>query len=141
MKPLLILTSLIWLTAAAPVWPQSNPENDGCAKARDPVRCAMRETALKTCADLRGVDKQLCFEEQMLPMECGTAQDPARCERVRLAKATCSEQIGEAHRRCLREQGALTEPARKKVKPGKKKRAKPGSTAKTKAKPVAAISK
>lgn len=130
MKPSLILAGLAWL-AAAPACAQSNPENGACAKARDPIRCETREAALKTCADLRGVDKRLCFEEQMLPVECATAQDPARCERVRLAKATCGDQAGEDHRRCLREQGAPAELAKKKVKITKKKRAKPRS-AKTK---------
>jgi len=132
MKPSLILAGLAGLLAAAPAWAENSPEGDACAKARDPVRCETRDAALKTCADLRGVDKRLCFEEQMLPVECGTAQDPARCEHVRLAKAACGDQLGEEHRRCLRAQGAPAEPARKKAKSTKKKRAKPHSTAKTK---------
>lgn len=132
MKPSPILASLAWLAAVAPTWAQSDPEAGACARARDPVRCEMRDAALKTCADLRGMDKRLCFETHMAPIECTTAQDPARCERIQQAKATCSDQLGAELRRCLREHGAPPETANKKAKKTKKPIAKPRSTTRTK---------
>ena len=116
MKSILILPGLAWLIATAPVGAQSNAAASACDLARDPARCEAREDALKSCADLRGVDKRLCLDAHVLPVDCGLAQDPARCERIQQAKANCSEKIGADYRRCLREQSASGNRAKKKTK-------------------------
>ena len=107
-----LLATLLITTASA----QTTSDTSDCTKARDPIRCEKRETALRTCSDLRSADKRLCFETHMLPDDCGSAQDPVRCERIQQAKVICGEKLGADQRRCLLEQAGPPVQAKNKAK-------------------------
>ena len=116
MKFRLMLAGLVAMLPIVPVSAQTAADASDCTKARDPARCETREEALRTCSDLRGADKRLCFETHMLPLDCGSALDPVRCERIQQAKVTCAEKLGADQRRCLLEQAGPPVQAKSKAK-------------------------
>lgn len=76
---------------------------DSCAAARDPVRCEARQTALKTCATMRGKEKQNCIQANMPPVDCRRTQDPPRCEAEQKAREICRGKTGKLLKQCLRD--------------------------------------
>ena len=77
---------------------------DHCARARDPVRCEARQSALMTCSEKRGAEKRACLEAGIPPVDCSKAQNPQRCEAAQKAKEVCRGKAGKALKKCLREE-------------------------------------
>jgi hypothetical protein len=77
---------------------------DYCARARDPVRCEARQTALKNCAEKRGVERQACLEASIPPVDCSKAQNPQACEAAQKAKEVCQGKTGKKLTKCMRDE-------------------------------------
>ncbi|MDO8788173.1 MAG: hypothetical protein Q7J42_08905 [Sulfuritalea sp.] len=85
---------------------------DYCASARDPVRCAARQAALKNCAGMRSAEKQACLEASMPPVDCSKTKNPQACEAIQRAKEICRGKTGKELKKCLRDE----QPRKKKLK-------------------------
>ena len=77
---------------------------DYCAEARDPIRCEARQAALKNCAEKRGIERRVCLDASMPPVDCGKAQNPQACETAQRAKEICKGKTGRELKKCLRDE-------------------------------------
>lgn len=109
MKRLLILAAgaLLRLPAGA------ESATDDCARARDPVRCEARQTALKACSEKRHAEKDACLDASMPPVDCSKSRNPLDCAAAQKAREICKGKSGKDMKKCLRD-----EQPRKKPKAG-----------------------
>ena len=90
---------------------------DGCARARDPMRCEARQAALKNCAKLRGAEKRICLEAGIPPADCSKASNPQKCEVAQKARDICRDKTGKELKKCLRDEQPRKKKAAKKRPP------------------------
>lgn len=105
--PVLAAGALLWLPALA----QSAAED--CARARDPVRCEARQTALKACSEKRGAEKRACLEAGMPAVDCGKSKNPRDCEAAQKAREVCKGKTGRELKKCMRDEQQRNKPKSK----------------------------
>ena len=103
---------LLMLAAGALLWQPASAQSaaDDCARARDPVRCEARQTALKTCSEKRGAERRACLEESMPPPDCSKAKNPQDCEAAQKAREICKGKTGRELKKCMRDEQPRTKP-------------------------------
>lgn len=75
---LIRMKRLLLPAAGALFWLQAFAQSpvDGCARARDPLRCEACQAVLKACSEKHGAGKQACLEAGMPPVDCSKASNP-----------------------------------------------------------------
>ena len=106
MKRLLLPAAgaLFWLPAFA-----QSPV-DGCARARDPLRCEARQAALKACSGKRGAEKQTCLDAGMPPVDCSKASNPPKCIAAQKARDACKAKAGKELKKCMHDEQQRKKP-------------------------------
>lgn len=109
MKRLLIPAAgvLLWLPALA------KPAVDDCIRARDPVRCEVRQAALKACSEKRGAEQRACLEASMPPVDCNKTSNPPNCEAAQKAREVCKGKTGKELKKCMHDEQPQKKPKRK----------------------------
>jgi len=80
-----------------------------CSVARDPRRCAAKETAKEACSELQGSARSACISAAMPPPDCGMAPDIAGCGSKTKKDKACGAKHGKALQKC--KQAAAMPPA------------------------------
>lgn len=127
---------LIAALCAAPILAAAQSAAEGCALARDPVRCLARTEAIAACADLHGEKKHDCLLIRLPPPDCSAAPDSRRCQREQDAREACKGREAQALRTCLHDQGIEAPKKSKSKSMSKKKPAAKKKPANKKSKPV-----
>lgn len=105
--PVLAAGALFWLPAFA------QSAADDCARARDPVRCEARQTALKACSEKRRAEKDACLEAGMPPVDCSKSKNPRDCEAAQKAREVCKGKTGKDLKKCMRDEQRRNKPKSK----------------------------
>ncbi|NJD33920.1 MAG: hypothetical protein FIA96_03635 [Betaproteobacteria bacterium] len=86
---------------------------DDCARARDPVRCEARQSALKACSEKRGKEKSACLDASMPPPDCSQSNKPRDCEATQKAREVCKDKTGRELKECTRDELQRNKPKSK----------------------------
>jgi hypothetical protein len=73
-----------------------------CSVARDPRRCAAKETAKEACGELQGSARSACISAAMPPPDCNMAPDISGCESKKGKVKSCGSKHGKALQKCKR---------------------------------------